>query len=1086
MNYYKYIYRMLSAGMLLILFVCSLYINGAFTIAKASETAADVSAVVSGESAFADALSSSAASIAAGTNSAPFVSPVPGQLVKEPPQSGAHEWTYVKDPVCPLDSILFYFPGNTVLSETGYFYGYRDKKLCVCDSSFNIVNMTPFSEIDPVPLSVCGQTCFKVLYMDRGIYHITCLMRPDGNVVVGPDMGLEDIEAYRDSGVKADSDLLISRTGQVFVGSKKIKNRKYYCIIGPDGKVLSDLCFRSVEYFFTGGQYLNAADGAIHNDTYDGELGREIINNDPSTYLYLMRDRDKKFCLYRNSQVIYRFDDKKYNMKSGLSRDFLVKKDGKFYYMAYFLDGRVLAVDIQTGKAAGRRASFIDQQCFRTAHRRFLGSEFEKLSAKTPDIYEKYGKVYRINNYSTIELPLDITDTLDTSFYAIYVDGDLNEGGNLFAAPYMYIYDGAGRMILSGRVNIAPPENANKMSAAAALTDAFSLIDDSGAVWHASYNGLYYNFRRLFSVYEDRESFLKWYNGLSPVPGCIISNEAEVSDSYYSGGPDDSRIPCMVNYTYITSLPPYYSNNVSASALRADPARPFTIGVFIGKTCRNYEYASDKPFMPYYEQLQFGQEAANTYVSAGSCEIVTKWDNESFPGEVSPDNDQNIWIWDDDNAVRLAPDGTASVLSPAIDTGYTPLNRKSKFKPEKDLIKYNDGSVTGIFTHDSIVGLLPAGPDACLITERAMYTEEVGRDQYDRDVNYHALVDYVNNNVCNMDGKKLDTDLHMSQKKFDVIFSDDKYIYIANTKKNMNKISSGLSASHKKSYQYYYKALAENTCQAEVYDADFNYYGTVYADGARDFISNIDPETESPAFLMGYKHYIDPAFNIIRKVRKSGDEGRSLKNGIYYKDGLMLAPVDEGTDLIFMPDLKKVLLLDNNDPESLTGVHAYYKNYGSLRYVFKSDKVQAADISKIPRRALAAARKHHKGKSLSKKMAKKIAAGYIKKLNIPDRIKADGSFYDVQGVDSGFFKNASSLRYLKVGKNVYSFGSNSFTNCRKLKKIVFMGSGNIKFGYRAFHKLNKHCVISVPGGITKEDLRVIRSKFKGHKIIVRK
>ena len=85
---------------------------------------------------------------------------------------------------------------------------------------------------------------------------------------------------------------------------------------------------------------------------------------------------------------------------------------------------------------------------------------------------------------------------------------------------------------------------------------------------------------------------------------------------------------------------------------------------------------------------------------------------------------------------------------------------------------------------------------------------------------------------------------------------------------------------------------------------------------------------------------------------------------------------------------------------------------------------------------------------------------------IPDAIKLDGTSYKVTKVLANAFKNKTSLKTAKLGKNVVTIGNGAFYGCRNLKTVT-IGNGVKTIWSKAFYKCKSLTKIVIPTKVTK-------------------
>lgn len=85
---------------------------------------------------------------------------------------------------------------------------------------------------------------------------------------------------------------------------------------------------------------------------------------------------------------------------------------------------------------------------------------------------------------------------------------------------------------------------------------------------------------------------------------------------------------------------------------------------------------------------------------------------------------------------------------------------------------------------------------------------------------------------------------------------------------------------------------------------------------------------------------------------------------------------------------------------------------------------------------------------------------------IPDAIKLDGTSYKVTKVLANAFKNKTSLKTVKLGKNAATIGNGAFYGCKNLKTVT-IGNGVKTIWSKAFYKCKSLTKIVIPIKVTK-------------------
>ncbi len=85
---------------------------------------------------------------------------------------------------------------------------------------------------------------------------------------------------------------------------------------------------------------------------------------------------------------------------------------------------------------------------------------------------------------------------------------------------------------------------------------------------------------------------------------------------------------------------------------------------------------------------------------------------------------------------------------------------------------------------------------------------------------------------------------------------------------------------------------------------------------------------------------------------------------------------------------------------------------------------------------------------------------------IPDVIKLDGTSYKVTKVLSNAVKNKTSLKTVKLGKNVVTIGNGAFYGCKNLKTVT-IGNGVKTIWPKAFYKCKSLTKIVIPTKVTQ-------------------
>ena len=86
----------------------------------------------------------------------------------------------------------------------------------------------------------------------------------------------------------------------------------------------------------------------------------------------------------------------------------------------------------------------------------------------------------------------------------------------------------------------------------------------------------------------------------------------------------------------------------------------------------------------------------------------------------------------------------------------------------------------------------------------------------------------------------------------------------------------------------------------------------------------------------------------------------------------------------------------------------------------------------------------------------------LKKASIPNTMKVSGKTYKVTKVANNAFKGCKKLKKVTIGKNVTKIGKNAFKECKKLKQIIIKTAQLKCVGSKAFEKISKKAVITIP------------------------
>ena len=86
----------------------------------------------------------------------------------------------------------------------------------------------------------------------------------------------------------------------------------------------------------------------------------------------------------------------------------------------------------------------------------------------------------------------------------------------------------------------------------------------------------------------------------------------------------------------------------------------------------------------------------------------------------------------------------------------------------------------------------------------------------------------------------------------------------------------------------------------------------------------------------------------------------------------------------------------------------------------------------------------------------------LKKASIPNTMKVSGKTYKVTKVANNAFKGCKKLTKVTIGKNVTKIGKNAFKECKKLKQIIIKTVKLKCVGSKAFEKISKKAVITIP------------------------
>lgn len=93
---------------------------------------------------------------------------------------------------------------------------------------------------------------------------------------------------------------------------------------------------------------------------------------------------------------------------------------------------------------------------------------------------------------------------------------------------------------------------------------------------------------------------------------------------------------------------------------------------------------------------------------------------------------------------------------------------------------------------------------------------------------------------------------------------------------------------------------------------------------------------------------------------------------------------------------------------------------------------------------------------------------------IPDVVVAGGNRYKVTMIEAGALQGLKKLQSVIIGENIRTIGKGAFRNCKKLKKITFLGKKVSKAGSGAFQGIAKKAKILCPKAKKKAYQKLIK------------
>ena len=93
-------------------------------------------------------------------------------------------------------------------------------------------------------------------------------------------------------------------------------------------------------------------------------------------------------------------------------------------------------------------------------------------------------------------------------------------------------------------------------------------------------------------------------------------------------------------------------------------------------------------------------------------------------------------------------------------------------------------------------------------------------------------------------------------------------------------------------------------------------------------------------------------------------------------------------------------------------------------------------------------------------------------VKIPTTVKIGGSYYAVDSIADGAFKNNKKIKKISITDRVYSIGKYAFQNCKKLRTVNLYSHGTTKVGAYAFKGCKKLTTINVQSDLlTKSGIK---------------